>query len=101
MEGLGHILEERAWAFDAHQLCTSGRATLEGDGRLATAEVTSNECEQLFVRLAVNRRRFELREPSTILGLRQEGRTVTGPSGSRTSPTISTEAASTTRRSRR
>ena len=69
MEGLGHILEQRAWAFGANQLCTRGRATLEGDGRLATAEVTSNERQQLFVRLAVDRRGFELRKPSTTFGL--------------------------------
>ena len=72
MEGLAHILEERAWAFDANQLCTSGRATLEGDGRLAAAEVMSNEREQLLVRFAVDRRRFELRKPNATFGLRKK-----------------------------
>ena len=70
MEGLDHILEGRAWALDPNQLGTSGRTTLEGYGRLAAAEVTSNEREQFFVRPAVDRRGFELRQPSTTLGVR-------------------------------
>jgi hypothetical protein len=75
MEGLGHILEDRAWAFDSNQLGTSGRATLEGNGRLAATEVTGNKREQLFVRSAVDGRRLDLSKPSATLNLRQEAGT--------------------------
>ena len=72
MEGLRHILEERPKAFDPNLLSTSGRATLEGDGRLTATEVTSNEREQLFVCFTVDRRRLELSEPSATLYLLEQ-----------------------------
>jgi hypothetical protein len=72
MEGLGAILEERTWAFDSNQLGTSRRATLEGHGRLATAEMASNKTKELLVRLTVDRRRLELSEPGAALDLLEE-----------------------------
>ena len=69
---LGHILEDRTRAFDSNQLGTSGRATLERNGRLAATEVARNKREQLFVRLAVDGWRLKLSKPNATLSLRQD-----------------------------
>ena len=78
MEGLGHILEQRAWAFDANQLCTRGRATLEGDGRLGATEVAGNERKQLFVRFSLHGLRLELSQPRVTFKLGQEAHASVG-----------------------
>ena len=71
MKGLGHILEDRARAFDSNELGTCGRATLERNGRLAATEVARNKREKLFVRVAVDGRRPKLSKPYAIFRLRQ------------------------------
>lgn len=72
MQGSGHILADRDFAVDSNPLGAAGRAALDGDGRPAATEVAGNEFEQFFVRLAVDGRRLELSEPSTVVGLRQQ-----------------------------
>ena len=71
MEGLGHILDDGVNAIDSNQLRTSRCATLQRDSRLVATEVTSNEREKLFVRLAVHWLRLELGQPRAPLKLRQ------------------------------
>ena len=72
MERLGHILEVRTWAFDSNQLRASRRATLDGDGRLAAAEVSSDKPEELLIGLAIDWRGLELSEPGATLDLLQQ-----------------------------
>jgi len=65
---LAHIVEDGNCSLDSNQLGTSRGTTLEGNGRLAAAEVAGNECEQFFVRLAIDWRRLKLSYPSAALG---------------------------------
>ena len=54
---------------DLHELEPAGRPAPDGDSGLRAAEVLCDQRDQLLVGLPVYRRRFDLRTPTTCLGL--------------------------------
>ena len=72
MEGLGDILGRPAAAFDSDKLRSGRRTALDGDRGLGATKVARDQGDELFIRLAVQRRRFELSNPNAIFFRREK-----------------------------
>jgi len=63
---------------DSNQFQTAGNAAFDGNGGLSAIESIGNERNQFFVGLAIDRRGFDLREPSTVRRLFERTQTRVG-----------------------